>query len=148
MTMTEHADVLDTTAEDVVLSMWEATDLSEGPPADPTAPAVWATVPLEGTLPLLVAVACSVDLADRVAGHLFGGGDPSAVTLTDADRLDAVGELANLVAGRVKTELCPGGTTGLPTPDSGPSAAGPDGPGTDYQVDGAWMRLSLEVRSD
>lgn len=140
MTMTEHADVLDSTAEDVLVSMWETAEVLPAPPVDPGTPAVWATVPLDGTLPLLVGVSCGLDVVDRVARHLFGA------DVGPEDRRDAIGELANLVAGRVKTELCPGGSTGLPVAGSGPAGDGPDGPGTDYALDGAWLRLTLQLR--
>jgi CheY-specific phosphatase CheX len=144
MTLREHADVLDSTVEDVVLSMWTDADVQAADPslaAGRTGDEFWATVPLDGTLPLLVGVTCDRELADRVAVHLFG-----EHTVTDADRLDALGELANLVAGRVKVELCPGGSTGLPTTGMGGGTGAPDGPGSDYLVDGALLRLDLRVR--
>ena len=67
-------------------------------PVDESALALTASVSMTGEWPGHVAVACSEAFASRFASRLF-----LTDTVSEADVVDAIGELANVVGGNVKS---------------------------------------------
>jgi chemotaxis protein CheX len=67
-------------------------------PVDDRALALTASVSIAGEWPGHVAVSCSEEFARRFAAQLF-----LTEMVTDADVVDAIGELANVVGGNVKS---------------------------------------------
>jgi len=68
-------------------------------------------VPVQGSFHGSVSVSCSPRLARRLAARMFGVDEAS---VCDADMEDAVFELANVVAGNIKTLMPPPVEIGLP----------------------------------
>ncbi len=75
----------------------------------PAAATVTAVVVLEGDFEGAVKVSCSGALAQRIAAVMFGGDAPSP-----DDIRDALGEMANMIAGNLKTALPGHARMGLP----------------------------------
>lgn len=104
----------DADVEEVVRGVWSLT-LGLVPVANkeavPAAPVVAATIRLSGAWTGRVTMRCSAALARRAAAAMFRR---PAERLTAADLEDAVGELANMTAGNLRSFLP--GPTGLSLP--------------------------------
>ena len=73
---------------------------------------ITASVQISGTFDGAVHLTCERDAAIEVAGRMFGRG---ASTLMDDEVRDALGELANMVAGNLKSRLSGRSRLSLPT---------------------------------
>lgn len=96
---------------------------------------ILAMVGIAGRLSGVLSVQCSLDAGVTVAAGMLGMETDEVDA--DSDVLDAMGELANIIAGNVKTEL---GSTGEPLSLSVPTVV----TGQDFQVE----TLSSGVRID
>lgn len=74
-------------------------------------PTIQAYVALTGVRRLGVVLSCTPTLASTLASKLF---DCLPEEVSDAERIDAMGETANVIAGRVKADFCPQAHIGLP----------------------------------
>ena len=96
-----------------VTSIWSAMiDLpleAVDPAADQPTAAITAVVVLDGDFEGAVKVSCGVQLADRIASMMFAADAP-----TPDDVRDALGEMANMIAGNLKTVLSGPSHMGLP----------------------------------
>lgn len=70
-----------------------------------------ASVTISGTSNGLVAVDCSEELARRLASAMF---DSPESELSEAEVLDSLGEIANIIGGNIKALLPGPSTLGLP----------------------------------
>jgi chemotaxis protein methyltransferase CheR len=113
----------DAAVEDVVRTIWSLTlgltiALKKGAP--PSATDVAATVRLTGAWKGGITLRCSAGMARRAAAAMFR---VSEAQVTDADLRDAVGELANIAAGNLRSYL-PGPTAlSLPRAENGEGGA-------------------------
>lgn len=108
----------------------------EGPPAgEPGGESVTASIQISGSFDGAVHVTCPREVAIQVAGRMFGR--PFS-TLMDDEVRDALGELANMVAGNLKSRLAGRSLLSLPTVVEG---AG-------YEVTRLGSRLEAESELD
>src|SRR5690242_11280874 len=84
-----------------------------------------SSVEVRGAFRGRVTVACSSALARVLAAHMFGRTD---VEVTDTDILDAVREMANVIAGNVKGLLPVPSDIGLPYDELPADLYRPEGP--------------------
>lgn len=96
-----------------------------------------AWVDIAGTYPVRVVLALGDGTAARLAGA-FAGCDPAE--LDEEEVADAVGEVANMLGGNLKSMLPPGGVLGLPE-------VGREGPGGEplYDVALDWRGEPIVV---
>lgn len=110
----QTADLNSADVEELVELVWGAVldaGVSGTDPLPDTAGFLVAAVDLLGDRPGVVTIACPEQLAARFAMRLFDIGNEH---VTDADRRDALGEVANMSAGNLKA-LVPGANQlGLP----------------------------------
>jgi chemotaxis protein CheX len=95
-----------------------------------TGPVLIAVVRISGAWEGAVQLECSPDHARAAAAAMFGGG---AGTSSDDEARDALGELANIVSGNVKSLLPPPSALSIPDVrpvSSSTGSAGDAGPGT------------------
>jgi chemotaxis protein CheX len=110
VTATYDDDVAET-----VLSVWETLfdfplNRLGGDPSAPPDRGVTALVQLEGAWQGAVMLQCSTTLAEELTALMFN----TDATPIDEDVRDALGELANMVAGNIKTVLTQPSNLGLP----------------------------------
>jgi chemotaxis protein CheX len=87
-------------------------EVTPSPEADlPAAEMVTSAVFLAGPHQGAVLIHCEPRVAWELAAH-FEGGEPD---LTEADEFDVLGEVANMVAGNLKSSLLPGCHLSIPS---------------------------------
>jgi chemotaxis protein CheX len=112
--------------------------LERAPAAGPTP--VGASVAIRGEWEGVVVVRCSEPLARRAAAAMWGVA-PDAADRAQVD--DALGELANMIAGNLKALIPPPSALGLPEADLElPAGARPRGD-VEFLVEGEPLRVSV-----